>query len=78
MCEVLSLASVAHDRVRKSASYAREQVPWMWIVDPNARTLEVFRLQEAHYLLVGTHEGDAGVHAPPFEAVALELGRWWA
>ena len=42
------------------------------------RTLEVLRLRDGAWTIVGVWEDAAIVRAEPFEAVALELGRLWA
>lgn len=78
ICEVLSPSTVARDRVRKMPIYASQGVRHVWLVDANAQTLEVFRLDGEGWRLVGTWEGDARVRAEPFEAVELELGGLWA
>jgi Uma2 family endonuclease len=75
--EVVSPGTCRIDRVRKLPIYAREGVAHAWLVDPLARTLEVYRLTEGHWLLAATHEGDAMVRAEPFEAMELALSRWW-
>jgi Uma2 family endonuclease len=48
-----------------------------WLVDPLARTLEVYRLDAGRWLLAATHDGDEVVRAEPFEALELALARWW-
>lgn len=78
VCEALSPATAARDRVQKLPLYARERVGHAWLIDPQACTLEVFRLQGSGWLLVGTWEGDALVRAEPFEAFELALGELWA
>jgi Uma2 family endonuclease len=77
VCEVLSPSNTSWDRVRKLRVYARERVPHAWLVDPLARTLEVLRLCDDHWVIVGTHAGDETVRAEPFDAIALDLGRLW-
>ncbi|CAM3259671.1 Putative restriction endonuclease domain-containing protein [Corallococcus soli] len=77
LCEVLSPSTARLDRVRKLPAYAREGVKHVWLVDPLQRTLEVFRLEGPHYLLLATHEEEAVVQAEPFEALALELRVLW-
>lgn len=77
LCEVLSPGTMAHDRGAKLSLYRSEGVPFVWLVDPGARLLEVFRLDGAHYALEGTWRDGAGVRAPPFDAVELELGALW-
>ncbi|MGE6763087.1 Uma2 family endonuclease [Corallococcus interemptor] len=77
LCEVLSPSTSRLDRVRKLPIYAREGVKHVWLVDPLQRTLEVFRLEGGHYLLLGTYEEAETVHAEPFEALPLELKVLW-
>ncbi|MDY7232967.1 Uma2 family endonuclease [Hyalangium rubrum] len=78
VCEVLSPSTVVLDRERKMRVYAREGVRHVWLVDPKARMLEVYRQEGSRWLLLGTHAGAVKVHAEPFEAHALELGALWA
>jgi Uma2 family endonuclease len=77
LCEVLSPSTMALDRAVKLPVYARAGVRHVWLVDPEARTLEVFRLDGELYTLRVTHAGSARVRAEPFEAVELELGFLW-
>jgi Uma2 family endonuclease len=77
VCEVLSPSTAVLDRGRKLTSYAREGVRNLWLVDPEARSLEVYRLESGHWGLLDTHVGEVRVHAEPFEVLALELGRLW-
>lgn len=76
-CEVVSPATVGADRVRKMPIYARESVGHLWLVDPLAKTLEVYRLEAGHWVVASTHTGNERVRAEPFEAVELEIARWW-
>ncbi|WP_404367320.1 Uma2 family endonuclease [Corallococcus coralloides] len=77
LCEVLSPSTSRLDRFRKLPVYAREGVRHVWLVDPRQYTLEVFRLEGSHYLLLGTHQDAETVHAEPFEALPLELKVLW-
>lgn len=77
VCEVISPSSLRQDRIRKLPIYAREGVGHAWLVDPLARTLEIYRHQEGRWLLVGSHGGDEWVRGEPFEAVALDLLGLW-
>lgn len=77
LCEVLSPSTAALDRGAKLPVYAREGVRHVWLVDPEARTLEVLRLEGTRYTLLVTHTGRARVRAEPFEAIELELAFLW-
>ena len=77
VCEVVSPATERLDRAKKMPVYAREQVSHLWLVNPLARTLEVYRLAEGRWLLLATHEGSAHVRAEPFDAVELDLAPVW-
>lgn len=76
-CEVLSPSTKALDRKVKLPVYAREGVRHVWLMDPEARTLEVFSLEGTDYSLRATHSGPAVIRAEPFEAAELELAYLW-
>ncbi len=76
-CEVLSKSTEAFDRSSKLPLYAREGVSHVWLVDPDVKTLEVFRLEGSNYLLVATYTADAKVRAEPFDAIELQLDLLW-
>jgi Uma2 family endonuclease len=78
ICEVLSPSTSTLDRIRKMPVYAREGVPFAWLVEPIQRTLEVFQLQAQQWRTVGTWEGDVKVRAVPFDAIELDLSVLWA
>jgi Uma2 family endonuclease len=77
VCEVVSPATGRIDRVRKMPIYAREQIRHLWLVDPLQRTLEVYRLEVRQWVVVSVHGDTEVVQAEPFEAVALDMERWW-
>jgi Uma2 family endonuclease len=76
-CEVLSASKPAHDRVLKRRLYAESGVPFYWIVDPAARTLEALRLDKetGAWIEVGAYDDESVARIAPFEAVELEVGR---
>jgi len=76
-CEVLSPSTALVDRRIKLPIYAREQVAHVWLVDPTARSVEVFRLDGESYRLVVTRGEDEVVRLEPFDAIELELGALW-
>lgn len=77
VCEVISPSTAKHDRGPKRRIYARVGVPHLWFVDPIERTLEVFRLRDGLWTLLATHADQERVRAEPFDAVELEIARWW-
>ena len=72
VCEVLSASTAALDRGVKLPVYAREGVRHVWLMDPEARTLEVFQLEGARDVLLVTHTGLARIRAAPFEPLLAE------
>jgi Uma2 family endonuclease len=78
VCEVLSPANAQTDRVDKLGIYAVHQVAHAWLVDPDARTLEVFALQDGHWRLETALKEADEVRAPPFDAINFSLAALWA
>jgi Uma2 family endonuclease len=77
-CEIVSPSTAALDRARKMPIYAREDVGHLWLVDPLARTLEIYRRREdGYWIVVDAHGAEDVVHAEPFQAIALALDHWW-
>jgi Uma2 family endonuclease len=76
--EVLSPSSVAIDRRRKMALYAAHDVPWYWIVDPDARRIQAFRLDHGAYELAAVLDGDTPAALPPFPSLMLDPSDSWA
>ena len=75
VCEVLSPSTATRDRVDKSQLYAAHGVAFYWLVDPDSRTLETFRLSDGHWTLSGTFHDGHVARIPPFEEVELHIGR---
>jgi Uma2 family endonuclease len=77
ICEVVSPARPAHDRVTKRRLYASHGVPYYWIVDPEARTLEALRLdmETREWREIGAYDDQSTARIAPFDAVQLEVGR---
>jgi Uma2 family endonuclease len=77
VCESLSPSTARIDRGPKMDIYARAGVKHHWIIDANIKTLEVFRLENARWVRIATDGGDDKVRAEPFDAVEIDLSRWW-
>jgi Uma2 family endonuclease len=78
VCEVLSPSTARIDRMVKMPLYAANNVTYCWLVDPSAKTLEAFKLQDGQWLLLASFVNEAEVAVEPFDAVAFPLGSLWA
>lgn len=81
VCEILSPSNRGYDRRIKFPFYARVGIPWLWVVDLEARTVEIKRLVEhegAHRWSDEAVFADAEpMRAPPFAALEIPLGDLW-
>jgi Uma2 family endonuclease len=77
VCEVLSPKTQRYDKGEKRDLYARHGVGYLWHVDPDARLLEVFSLNDGKWLVEHTFRDDDAVAAPPFGAIPFRLGLLW-
>jgi Uma2 family endonuclease len=77
VCEVISPSTGRIDRSRKMRIYAREGVAHLWLVEPLLRTVEVYRLQEGAWVVATVHGGDTPARLEPFDAIELDVSRWW-
>ena len=78
VCEVLSPSTAGIDRVEKMEIWAREGVPFVWHVDPGAKSLEIFEWNGTKWSRVAAHRGALKVRARPFDAIELDLAVLWA
>jgi Uma2 family endonuclease len=76
-CEILSPTTATLDRTRKMPIYARNGVAHLWLIDPTARTLEVYRLEGERWMVVSSHGGSTSVRAEPFTVLPIDMRRWW-
>ena len=77
VCEVVSPSTARIDRVRKMPIYACEGVSYLWLIHPSLQTLEVYRREGEHWVVASSHVGAESIRAEPFEAIALDMNRWW-
>ena len=75
--EILSSWSVRRDRIAKAALYARYGIRHYWVLDPDARTLEIYEADGAQYRSVERYEGHATVRTAVFPDLEIDLGRVW-
>lgn len=83
ICEILSPTTAAKDRVKKMRVYRQWGVRWAWLIDPIARTLEVYRgggegADSGLWVQFAVFEGDTKVRAEPFANDGeIDLARLW-
>ena len=57
--------------------YARHGVPYYWIVDPDARTIETHVLARGEYQLAARLEGGEPAALAPFPDLVLDPATLW-
>lgn len=76
--EIISPSSSTIDRVDKFEQYRAAGVPHYWILDPLARLLEGFSLQDNLYVSSGEGRNHDVITLPPFPKLKIPLSRlWW-
>lgn len=75
--EILSPSTAAVDRGTKRQLYSRYGVPFYWIVDPVARSLEAYALGEGADTLVTRATGSMSMSLPPFPDLAFAPDSLW-
>lgn len=66
-CEILSRSTQRGDRVLKLPVYAAAGVGHVWVVDPAARSIEVYEPRDGQPVLVGGCIASQTVKLPPFD-----------
>jgi len=78
ICEILSPSTERLDRAEKMPRYAAQGVAYLWLIDPDIRTLEAYELRDGNWLLLTVLDGDKPVSIAPFDATEFSLGALWA
>ncbi len=65
------------DRIEKLREYATFGVRYYWLVDPEARSLEILRLDDAGQYVHVTDAGEGTVDVPGLEGLTLDLDALW-
>lgn len=76
VCEILSRSTQRADRAIKLPIYAAHGVGHMWIIDPEARSVEVFENIGGKAALVATAIGEVHRVLPPFPD-EIDVGSFW-
>ncbi|HEY1686271.1 MAG TPA: Uma2 family endonuclease [Tepidisphaeraceae bacterium] len=75
--EILSPGSTTIDRKDKFKQYEKGGVANYWIVDPEQRSIEAFKLMRGKYRAAGEGSEDDIVKLPPFLDLEIPLGELW-
>ena len=75
--EIISPSTAGIDRRRKLQLYARYAVPYYWIIDPPAKTIEAYKLTPGAYREAGTLSGTSAVSLSPFADLMLDPREIW-
>ena len=75
--EILSPSTARIDLERKRALYAEHGVPWYWIVDPDARTIDALKLVGADWDAAGRLAGSTASRLPPLPELLLDPAAIW-
>jgi Uma2 family endonuclease len=77
VAEVLSPSTASQDRSIKAQRYAALGIPHYWLVDPEARRMECYRLEAGAYRLVIEAEAQGTVAHPDWPDLAIPLASLW-
>lgn len=79
MIEVISAGGrdVRRDRVEKPSEYATFGLKHLWLVDPEARTLECFALGAGGQYVRSFAASEGSIQVPGFEGLVLDLDALW-
>jgi Uma2 family endonuclease len=75
--EIISPSSIEIDRTDKFAQYRDAGVAYYWIVDPIAKTIDAWRLENGQYISIGQGASEQTVQLPPFPDLSIPLSRLW-
>ncbi|MGA2582364.1 MAG: Uma2 family endonuclease [Tepidisphaeraceae bacterium] len=76
--EIISPSSRTIDRKKKFKQYEVGKVAHYWIVDPEAKTIEGYKLSRGKYHSTAKGAGNDIVRLPPFDNLSIPLGElWW-
>ncbi|MEE9494795.1 MAG: Uma2 family endonuclease [Gammaproteobacteria bacterium] len=77
VCEVLSPSTARIDRAEKMPLYASYGVGYIWLIDPDLKTLEAYKNVNGQWVLLITLDNDKDVSVEPFDATTFSLSALW-
>jgi hypothetical protein len=73
VAEIVSPATESFDRGPKKDAYGLMGVGWLWLLDPDKRTVETFSNVRSKMIAGSAFAASDHVSAPPFESLRLPL-----
>jgi Uma2 family endonuclease len=77
VCEIISPGTRRFDLTEKRDLYGVRAVGYLWLVDPQAATLEAFELRDGAWVLIGAVKDVDEVRLAPFDAIGFPLSALW-
>ena len=74
VCETLSRSNASNDTIVKMWHYHRAGIPHYWILDPDTKSLAIYRNSPEGYVNVLVSHAGETVRAEPFEAIEIRVG----
>ena len=75
--EILSPSTARIDRQTKKQLFERYGVPYYWIVDADARTIDVYRAVSGAYGSPDRRDTETLIDLPPFSGLRIDAARLW-
>ena len=75
--EITSPGRLLYDRTVKAKRYAARAVPHYWILDPDERRFECFRLEDDRYVLRASGTESEHLKVPDFPGLEIPLATLW-
>ena len=67
--------------IHKLPYYAKVGVPYLWLVDLDARVMTAQQLSvttgQPGWTSIGTYSDETEARVPPFDAVPFNIASWW-
>jgi len=77
VCKILSPGTMRLDRIVKMPIYAKLDVRYLWLIDPDLKTLEAYALQASNWSLIATFADNDEISIAPFTEHSFSLSVLW-
>lgn len=77
ICEILSPRTMRLDKTKKMPIYAEHGIAYLWLIEPEAKTLVVYRLNNGEWVVAGMFAENTLIRAEPFAQIEINLNDLW-